>query len=122
MTTKSRAIEITTQNLTLIFGESDALERKQKLEELWFPPNEVLFIDPLGAFKTHEAIEELIVKLLGMDCSSGEDEETDTWVTRLKWGQGPHGGEFKLTGEDVVTIVGGRIQRLYTFLDGSVPS
>lgn len=46
-----------------------------------------------------------------------EDKETDTWVTRLKWGVGPKGGEFVLTGEDIVTIVGGKIKALYTFLD-----
>jgi hypothetical protein len=46
-----------------------------------------------------------------------EDAETDTWFTRLRWGVGPKGGEFVLTGEDVVTIVGGKIKALYTFLD-----
>lgn len=46
-----------------------------------------------------------------------EDAETDTWVTRLKWGLGPTGGEFALTGEDVVTIVGGKIKAMYAFVD-----
>jgi hypothetical protein len=46
-----------------------------------------------------------------------EDVETDTWVTRLKWGVGPKGGDFVLTGEDIVTIVGGKIKALYAFLD-----
>jgi hypothetical protein len=46
------------------------------------------------------------------------DESKDMWVTRLKWGTGPPGSEkFNVTGEDVVTIVGGKIERLYTFLD-----
>jgi hypothetical protein len=45
------------------------------------------------------------------------DEREDLWVTRLKWGVGPPGGEFKLTGEDVLTIVAGRIKSCYTFLD-----
>lgn len=46
-----------------------------------------------------------------------EDKETGTWVTRVKWGVGPPGGAFVVTGEDVVTIVGGKIKTLYTFLD-----
>ena len=66
MTSKSRAIAITTENLTLVFGETDASKRKQKLTDLWYGDNEVLFIDPLGVFKTHEAILGLIEKLLAM--------------------------------------------------------
>lgn len=46
-----------------------------------------------------------------------KDGTADLWVTRLKWGVGPKGGELKLTGEDVVTIVDGKIRALYTFLD-----
>jgi hypothetical protein len=45
------------------------------------------------------------------------DEKENLWVTRLKWGVGPPGGEFTLTGLDVLTIVAGRIERCYTFLD-----
>jgi hypothetical protein len=46
-----------------------------------------------------------------------KDEKEDLWVTRLKWGVGPPEGELKLTGEDVLTIVEGRIKSCYTFLD-----
>lgn len=46
-----------------------------------------------------------------------KDEKEDLWVTRLKWGVGPFGGELTLTGVDVLTIVAGRIERCYTFLD-----
>jgi hypothetical protein len=35
----------------------------------------------------------------------------------LKWGVGPKGGEFVVTGEDIVTIEKGKIKSLYTFLD-----
>lgn len=45
--------------------------------------------------------------------------EGDLAVARLKWGYGPGSQpeDFKVTGEDVVTIVKGKIERLYTFLD-----
>jgi hypothetical protein len=46
------------------------------------------------------------------------DEEADLWVTRVKWGVGPPGGSYAMTGWDIVTIVGGKIQALYTFLEG----
>jgi hypothetical protein len=45
------------------------------------------------------------------------DEETDTWVTRVRWGVGVMKDELNLTGWDVLTIVGGRIKACYTFLD-----
>jgi hypothetical protein len=35
----------------------------------------------------------------------------------LKWGFGPEGEDFKVTGEDVFTIVDGKIKKLFTFLD-----
>ena len=46
-----------------------------------------------------------------------KDEEGDLWVTRVKWGVGPPGGEHALSGWDVVTIEGGKIKACYTFLD-----
>ena len=45
------------------------------------------------------------------------DEESDMWVTRLQWGEGPKGGSPRVTGWDIVTIVSGRIKACYTFLD-----
>ena len=46
-----------------------------------------------------------------------KDDKEDLWVTRIKWGVGSPGGEFKLTGMDVLTIVAGRIEKCYTFLE-----
>lgn len=56
-------------------------------------------------------------------CDAGEveclkfDEESNTWVTRVKWGVGPKRAKPGLTGWDVLTIVEGRIKACYTFLD-----
>lgn len=46
-----------------------------------------------------------------------KDDEGDLWVTRLKWGVGPPGGEPRMKGWDVLTIVGGKVKACYTFLD-----
>jgi hypothetical protein len=46
------------------------------------------------------------------------DEEEDVWVTKVKWGIKMAGnGDMGLKGEDVLTIVGGKIKACYTFLD-----
>jgi hypothetical protein len=60
---------------------------------------------------------------LDTDSTTGEveclkhDEETDTWVTRVAWGVGKSKEEVKLTGLDIVTVIGGKIKACYTFLD-----
>jgi hypothetical protein len=38
-------------------------------------------------------------------------------IARLKWGYGPPGEAYGATGEDIFTIVDGKIKKLYTFLD-----
>jgi hypothetical protein len=59
----------------------------------------------------------LVCALLGeVECLK-HDSETDTWVTRVRWGVGVSKEELKLTGWDVLTIVDGRIKACYTFLD-----
>jgi hypothetical protein len=46
------------------------------------------------------------------------DDEDDVWVTKVKWGIKRSGsGEMGLVGEDILTIVGGKIKACYTFLD-----
>ena len=51
-----------------------------------------------------------------MECLRYDDEE-DVWVTNVKWGVGPKGDDMRVTGWDVVAIVGERIKACYTFLD-----
>ncbi|KAF2741548.1 hypothetical protein EJ04DRAFT_507321 [Polyplosphaeria fusca] len=127
MTTKETAIKLTRDNLMHIFGESDEAKRLKTIETLWFPSGECMFIDAMGVFKTHQAISGMVSQLEEMnpgqvftELSSydvlQQDKETDTWVTRVKWGVGPPGKKPGLTGWDVVTIVGGKIKACYTFL------
>lgn len=65
MTTKERAIKITKENLHLVFGETSAPKRLEKISELYVP-SEVLFVDPMGVFKTHEAISDVVTNLQAM--------------------------------------------------------
>ncbi|KAF2876900.1 hypothetical protein BDV95DRAFT_614175 [Massariosphaeria phaeospora] len=129
MTARSTAISLTRSNLTSIFSEPNANARLSAIQQLWAPSGDCLFIDALGVFKSHQAISDMVEKILGMG-SEGDvfteldevdvlswDEEQDLWVTRVKWGTGAPGGEFKLKGWDVVTIVGGKIKACYTFLE-----
>ena len=48
-----------------------------------------------------------------------QDEEADLWGTKVKFGVGPAGGDLILTGEDVLTIVRGKIKALYAFIDAN---
>jgi hypothetical protein len=41
----------------------------------------------------------------------------DISVSRICWGLGSEGEEFKVKGTDIITIREGRIERCYTFLD-----
>ncbi|KAI4956182.1 hypothetical protein J4E91_000393 [Alternaria rosae] len=129
-TPQSRAIGLTLLNLTDIFGQKDRSTRMKAIADLWVPSSEVLFIDALGVFKSHEAISEMVEKIQSMsgegdefvalgevDCLKHDDKD-DIWVTKVKWGiKAASSGETGLTGEDVVTIAGGKIKACYTFLD-----
>jgi hypothetical protein len=63
MTTKDKAIQLTKDNLHLVFGETSAPKRLEKIGELYVPSSEALFVDPMGVFKTHEAISDMVAKL-----------------------------------------------------------
>ncbi|KAI4911702.1 hypothetical protein J4E90_006519 [Alternaria incomplexa] len=129
-TPQSRAIDLTLLNLTNIFGQKDKTTRMQAIADLWAPSSDVLFVDTLGVFKSHEAISEMVEKIQGMSGEGDEfvalgnvaclkhDDREDIWVTKVKWGiETASSGEMGLTGEDVLTIVGGKIKACYTFLD-----
>ena len=59
--------------------------------------------------------------LLMHDKTSGEVEiltqAGDSSISRIKWGLGPPGEDFKAKGTDIITIRDGKIERCYTFID-----
>jgi len=129
MTTSTVVTKILQDNLYLIFGESDPEKRLVALSQLWVPSSNSLFIDPLGIFRSHQAISDLVGSLhkenQGWEFKETgpvqilfESSEEDLRVARLPWSYGPPGEDPKVTGEDVATLKEGKIQTLYTFLDG----
>jgi hypothetical protein len=64
MTTQAQAIALTKANLHTIFSEPNSETRLAALARLWVPSTSSLFIDPDGVYKTHEAISDMIEKLL----------------------------------------------------------
>lgn len=71
MTTQSQATSLTKANLHSIFGERNPQTRLSNIAKLWVPSSDVLFVDPTGVFKTHEAISEMVNQILAM---SGPDD------------------------------------------------
>jgi hypothetical protein len=45
------------------------------------------------------------------------DTDKDIRIARLKWAVSLPGQEPSMTGEDVATVVDGKIQKMFTFLD-----
>lgn len=146
MTTQARAIELTKLNIHAIFGERDAPQRLDNIAQIWVASGQALFVEPQGIFKTYEEISAMVEKIQGFggpddkfvelseyakaaqvtrltDMYKGEveclkhDEQDDVWVARLKWGVGAKDAAPRMTGWDVVTIVGGKIKACYTFLN-----
>jgi hypothetical protein len=66
MATKDRAIELTKQNLHAIFGERNIEKRLSSIASLWVSSSDVLFVDAMGVFKSHQAISDMVDKILSM--------------------------------------------------------
>jgi hypothetical protein len=66
MTTKAQAIHLIKQNLHAIFGERNIEKRLFKIANLWVSSNDVLFVDAMGVFKSHQAISGMVDKILAM--------------------------------------------------------
>lgn len=63
MTTKEKAIQITKDNLLLVFGEDSTPKRLEKISELYAPSSEVFLADPWAISKTHEGISNIVTKV-----------------------------------------------------------
>jgi lauroyl/myristoyl acyltransferase len=74
MTTKDKVIQLTKDNLQRVFGETSAPKRLEMIRELWVPSSEALFVDPLGVFKSHEAISDMVVKIQAINPGQGFTE------------------------------------------------
>jgi hypothetical protein len=71
-TPQSHAKSLTLLNLSSVFGQKDIAKRMQAIADLWVPSADVLFVDALGVFKSHEAISDMVNKIQSM---GGESDE-----------------------------------------------
>ncbi|KAK6340068.1 hypothetical protein TWF730_001841 [Orbilia blumenaviensis] len=112
------------ENLYEVFGSTSHEDRLKNLARLWSP--DAIFIDPMGIFKTHEEVSGAIAGLqqdgwvfseLG-DVQVTSPPDSEISVAMLRWGYGKPGETPEVTGLDVISIKDGKVERLYTFLDG----
>jgi hypothetical protein len=147
MSSTQEVSTILEDNLFQVFGEANHDKRLAALAKLWTADSDCLFIDPMGVFRTHNDISTFIGKLQEKHdgkiftvrstwfwfCSEtslliyhylsgsaqilfyGDDDSLR--VARLSWTYGLPGQVPEITGEDVATVVSGKIQRMYTFID-----
>jgi hypothetical protein len=71
MTSRPRAIQLTSLNLSAIFGERHVPTRLTAIADLWVPSGDALFVDPSGVFKTHDAIGGMVDRIL---CMGGPED------------------------------------------------
>ncbi|KAF1817130.1 hypothetical protein P152DRAFT_366674, partial [Eremomyces bilateralis CBS 781.70] len=110
-----------------IFSEPNANRRAHVIKEFWVPSSECLFLDRLGAFRGHDAILDLIDGLRkSMDDLAFEltapievlsPGAESFQVARIKWAGGPKGELPMVFGEDVATVVEGKIKTMYAFVE-----
>jgi hypothetical protein len=111
-----------TWNLLEVFGEHDALRRRQAIAALW--TQDGVFVDPLGHYIGQAALNDAVSQLYKtfpdfVFTPIGAPQAFFN-VGRQAWGHGPVGKPPKVTGVDVVTVRDGRIAALYAFIDPPV--
>lgn len=60
MTTSTAIAKFLQDNLYSVFAETDPPKRLAAMSRLWVPSSESLFVDPIGLFRSHDAISDLI--------------------------------------------------------------
>jgi|SRR5690242_1115073 len=83
MTSQNRAIELTKLNLHSIFGERAAEKRLHTIMKTWGASGELLFVDEMGVFKTHEAISGVVDKIQSL--GDPDDSFVELSMLREEW-------------------------------------
>src|SRR5713101_7089135 len=103
--------EVILRNLTEVFDERDRDRRRAAIAELW--ASDGLFVDPMGRFTGHEALDGAI-QALHEQTVSYRFAAVGAPVTHargglLRWTYGPEGDESRVTGQDAAVVADGRI-------------
>ncbi len=107
-------------NVVRVFSERDSDRRRAALNELY--AEDAILYDPEAVAVGREEISEAVGRLLG---SLPPDFVFTPFgqavghhgTARLFWHAGPPDGPVRTTGTDVAHIEGGRIKRIYVFVD-----
>ncbi len=112
-------IELLQRNLHGVFGQRDALKRRQELESIWLA--EGVFIDPDGRYDGFGAIDRRVAELQALfaefEFSQLGYPQTMHGVGKLAWGFGPAGQPHTATGIDIAVTRDGKLVELYAFID-----
>lgn len=102
-----------------IFDERDAARRTKAIEDAFAADCD--FVDPNQRHRGRAAVEEAVVRLQaarpGFRFQLTSEPQVIDGAGRVTWAFGPPENPKAVTGMDVVTVSGGRIAVLLTFLD-----
>jgi hypothetical protein len=83
MTSQSQAVTLTKANLHSIFGERNVQTRLSNIANIWVSSSSVLFVDPAGVYKSHQAISDMTDKILAMGGPDDVFSELSTFSHRV---------------------------------------
>src|SRR5260370_15999942 len=111
--------ELLKRNLHEVFGERNAMRRRERIAELWTV--DCTFVDNDGEHQGQDALDGAIARIQehtpGFVFSEIGTPQAHHGIGRMSWGYGPQGEPPKVTGLDVAVIRESKIAAMYTFLD-----
>ena len=107
-------------NVASVFNERNSDRRRAALGRLY--TEDAVLYEPDAVAIGRDAISEAVGKLLAslppdVAFTAVADAVGHNGAARLFWRAGPSGGPVAATGTDVALLEGGRISRLYVFVD-----
>ncbi len=108
------------RNLLEVFNERDSSRRGLAIQELY--TDDAIFFEAENAFTGHAAINQQVTEVLQALPPRALFEVTGPMtsnhdVARVSWTLGMRNGPVLASGIDVAVLDGGRIAKLYLFLD-----
>src|SRR5882757_7125360 len=123
-TEEAAVAEVLLRNLVEVFDERDRNRRRAAIAELWAADG--LFVDPMGRFTGHEALDGAIQTLhehtVAYRFAAAGAPVTHARGGLVLWTYGPEGDESRVTGEDAFVVADGRIVAIYAFVDNPDPA
>lgn len=118
---ESTPADLVVASLHEVFGQRDARARREAAQRVFAA--DVVFRDAEGEADGRAALVARAGELIGAAppdwvFTAARPPETIVDLVRLSWTFGPPGAPAPVRGTDVAIVAGGRIARMYTFLDG----